>query len=119
LKSDLSDWDGWEPAWRRTCSRPAMMSPFTTAPLFGAPIYRTYGELIAGGKYKPAGFAAPLGFKDLCLAPAAAESLQVPMPLASLLRDRLLALLAQGSEALDWSALGGLAARDAGQEGSF
>jgi hypothetical protein len=37
------------------------------------------------------------------------------MPLASLLHDRFLALLAQGGEALDWSAIGGLAAKDAGQ----
>jgi hypothetical protein len=38
----------------------------------------------------------------------------VPMPLASLLRDRLLTLLARGGEQLDWSAIGGLAAADAG-----
>ncbi len=37
------------------------------------------------------------------------------MPLASLLRDRFLALLAQGGETLDWSAIGQLAAKDAGQ----
>ena len=36
------------------------------------------------------------------------------MPLASLLRDRFLTLLAHGGDALDWSAIGGLAAKDAG-----
>ena len=36
------------------------------------------------------------------------------MPLASLLHNRLLTLLANGGEALDWSALGQLAAQDAG-----
>ena len=40
------------------------------------------------------------------------------MPLASLLRDRLLTLLAQGDDALDWSAIGHLAAKDAGSAGS-
>ena len=45
---------------------------------------------------------------------AAAEELRVPMPLASLLHDRFLRLLAQGGDHLDWSALGGLAAQDAG-----
>jgi 3-hydroxyisobutyrate dehydrogenase-like beta-hydroxyacid dehydrogenase len=65
-------------------------------------------------RFEPAGFAVPLGHKDIRLALAAAESLRVPMPLASLLRDRLLALLAQGGGALDWSAVGQLAARDAG-----
>lgn len=86
-----------------------------TSTLFSAPVYKTYGGLIAGEKFQPAGFAAPLGAKDMRLALAAAEALRVPMPLASLLRDRFLALLAQGGEALDWSAIGGLAARDAGQ----
>ena len=39
----------------------------------------------------------------------------MPLPLASLFRDRFLTLLANGrGEALDWSAIGGLAARDAG-----
>jgi 3-hydroxyisobutyrate dehydrogenase-like beta-hydroxyacid dehydrogenase len=85
-----------------------------TSTLFGAPVYRTYGELIAEGKFQPAGFAAPLGLKDMRLTLAAAETLRVPMPLASLLRDRFLALLAQGGEQLDWSAIGQLAAKDAG-----
>jgi 3-hydroxyisobutyrate dehydrogenase-like beta-hydroxyacid dehydrogenase len=73
----------------------------------------TYGGAIAGNKFKPAGFAAPLGFKDIRLAMAAAESLRTPMPLASLLRDRFLRLLAQGGDELDWSAIGGLATQDA------
>jgi hypothetical protein len=38
------------------------------------------------------------------------------MPIASLLRDRLLALLAQGGEHLDWSAIGALSAWDAGEK---
>jgi len=45
---------------------------------------------------------------------AAAEALRVPMPLASLVHDRLLTLIARGGEGLDWSALGKLAAEDAG-----
>jgi 3-hydroxyisobutyrate dehydrogenase-like beta-hydroxyacid dehydrogenase len=45
---------------------------------------------------------------------AAAEDLRVPMPLASLLRDRFLTLLARGGEQLDWSAIGGLPALGAG-----
>ena len=87
-----------------------------TSTLFGAPAYKTYGKLIADGTFEPAGFAAPLGFKDIRLAIAAAEHLRVPLPLASLLHDRFLALLAQGGDKLDWSAIAGLAARDAGVE---
>ena len=45
---------------------------------------------------------------------AAAEELQVPMPVASLIRDRFLTLLARGGDDLDWSAIGALAAWEAG-----
>ena len=85
-----------------------------TSTLFGTPVYRTYGGLIADRQFEPAAFAAPLGSKDISLALAAAEELRVPMPLASLLHDRFLTLLAQGGDRLDWSAIGGLAAKDAG-----
>ena len=68
-----------------------------TATLFAAPAYRTYGGLIAEQRFEPAGFAAPLGAKDIRLTLAAAEGLRVPMPLASLLHDRFLALLAQAA----------------------
>jgi 3-hydroxyisobutyrate dehydrogenase-like beta-hydroxyacid dehydrogenase len=84
-----------------------------TSTIFPAPAYKTYGDLIAGGNFQPAKFAAPLGFKDIRLTLAAAESLRVPMPLGSLLRDRFLRLLAQGGNDLDWAAIGGLAAQDA------
>jgi 3-hydroxyisobutyrate dehydrogenase-like beta-hydroxyacid dehydrogenase len=84
------------------------------ATLFGAPVYATYGPLIATDTFSPPGFAASLGQKDIRLLLAAAETLRVPLPLASLLRDRFLTLLAHGGETLDWSAIGSLAARDAG-----
>ena len=85
-----------------------------TSTLFAAPAYRTYGTLIAEQRFEPAGFAAPLGLKDIRLALAAGDELHVPLPLASLVHDRLLALVAQGGETLDWSAMARLAARDAG-----
>ncbi|HME40461.1 MAG TPA: NAD(P)-dependent oxidoreductase [Steroidobacteraceae bacterium] len=87
---------------------------FLTSTVFNIPAYKTYGDLIARGKFEPAGFAAPLGYKDIRLTLAAAESLRVPMPLGNLLHDRFVRLLAQGGEHLDWSAVGGLAAEDAG-----
>ena len=87
-----------------------------TSTLFTAPVYRTYGELIVEHRFEPPGFAASLGHKDIRLALAAAESLRVPMPFAAVLHDRFLTLLAHGGEALDWSAIGQLAAKDAGQE---
>jgi 3-hydroxyisobutyrate dehydrogenase-like beta-hydroxyacid dehydrogenase len=88
-----------------------------TSTLFSAPVYKTYGALIADENFEPAGFAAPLGHKDVRLALEAAEALRVPLPIASLLRDRFLALLANGGEHLDWSAISRLSARDAGTTG--
>lgn len=84
-----------------------------TTTIFPAPIYRTYGNLIASRQFLPAGFLAPLGYKDIRLTLAAADGLRVPMPLAGLLRDRFLRLLAHGGEGMDWSAIGGLASEDA------
>ena len=86
-----------------------------TSTLFDVPAYRTYGGMIAEGQFEPAGFAAPLRQKDIRLTLAAAEGLGVAMPLASLLRDRFLTLMAHGGERLDWSAIGALAAADAGE----
>jgi 3-hydroxyisobutyrate dehydrogenase-like beta-hydroxyacid dehydrogenase len=88
---------------------------FLTSTLFTAPIHKAYGGLIADRKFQPAGFAAPLGLKDVRLTLAAAEALRVPMPLASLLQNRFLTLLAHGGESLDWSAISQLAAQDAGE----
>jgi NAD-binding of NADP-dependent 3-hydroxyisobutyrate dehydrogenase len=85
-----------------SCGRPLLTS------------FQANGKLIADGKFEPAGFAAPLGHKDIRLTLAAAETLRVPLPLASLLRDRFLTLLANGGDMLDWWAIAGLAARDAG-----
>ena len=85
-----------------------------TATLFGAPIYETYGGLIAREEFEPAGFAATLGLKDIRLVLAAGDELEVPLPVASLLRDRFLTLLANGGGALDWSAVGALPAWEAG-----
>jgi 3-hydroxyisobutyrate dehydrogenase-like beta-hydroxyacid dehydrogenase len=85
-----------------------------TSTLFDAPAYKIYGGMIADDQFEPAAFAAPLGQKDIRLALAAADDLGVPMPLASLLRDRFLTLMAHGGDRLDWSALGQLAAADAG-----
>jgi 3-hydroxyisobutyrate dehydrogenase-like beta-hydroxyacid dehydrogenase len=85
-----------------------------TSTLFAAPAYQIYGGLIARQEFEPAGLPASLGLKDVRLVLAAAEGLQVPLPVASVLRDRLLTLVATGGGHLDWSALATLADRDAG-----
>ncbi len=86
-----------------------------TSSLFDAPVYRTYGSLIVDRRFTPAGFAAPTGLKDVRLVLEAGDRLQVPLPLASLLRDRLLRVLAEGGAELDWTAFSALPARDSGQ----
>jgi len=85
-----------------------------TNSLFDSKVHRTYGGKIAFERYRPAGMVVPLALKDLRLALAEAERAAVPMPAASLVRDRLVSLMAAGAADLDWSALGWLEARDAG-----
>jgi len=95
---------------------PARFVDILTNTLFGAPVYKTYGAIIADERFQPAGFKAELGNKDVRLALSAAEELKVPMPLASLIADRFLTLIASGGAALDWSAIALVAKRDAGDE---
>jgi 3-hydroxyisobutyrate dehydrogenase-like beta-hydroxyacid dehydrogenase len=85
-----------------------------TGTLFDAPVYRTYGAILAEERFKPAGFAAPLGLKDMRLVGQSAESLRVPMPLLSLVRDHLLQTIAQEGEGIDWSAIAQVSKRNAG-----
>jgi 3-hydroxyisobutyrate dehydrogenase-like beta-hydroxyacid dehydrogenase len=87
---------------------------FLTATLFNAPVYKTYGELIVHGKHEPAGFALPLGLKDVRLVLQAAEAANVPMPIASVVRDRFITAMARGNQDKDWSVIGRVAAEDAG-----
>jgi 3-hydroxyisobutyrate dehydrogenase-like beta-hydroxyacid dehydrogenase len=86
---------------------------FLTAGNFNAPVYRIFGQLIVADDPAPAGFAAPLAFKDIHLALQAGEELKVPMPFASVLHDRFVELLANGGEQLDWSAIGRMPLKDA------
>jgi 3-hydroxyisobutyrate dehydrogenase-like beta-hydroxyacid dehydrogenase len=73
--------------------------------LFSCPIYQRYGKAVAEKRHTPAGFRMALGFKDLDLVSRTAQEVRAPMPVASLVRDRLLAGLAKGREDMDWSAL--------------
>jgi 3-hydroxyisobutyrate dehydrogenase-like beta-hydroxyacid dehydrogenase len=87
---------------------------FLTSTLFSAPVYKTYGGIIADERYHPAGFKMRLGLKDVRLVLAAAEVVDVPMPSASLVRDAVLASIGRGMEELDWSSIARHAAQNAG-----
>jgi 3-hydroxyisobutyrate dehydrogenase-like beta-hydroxyacid dehydrogenase len=86
-----------------------------TGTLFGAPIYHTYGEILTEGRYRPAGFRAPLGLKDMRLTGAAAEELRTPMPFLGVIRDHLLQTIAVEGEDIDWSAMALAVERNAGR----
>ena len=93
---------------------PHALVDLLTSTLFAAPAYRTYGAIVADQRYRPAGFPAPLGLKDMSLVLEAARNASAPMPLASLIRDHLIAAMALGYGDADWSALGAVVAHNAG-----
>lgn len=93
---------------------PGAFLEILTGSLFTAPVYQTYGRMIAADNFEPVGFRMPLGLKDNRLLLAAAEEAQVPMPMASLVHDRFLAALAQGMGEADWAAIARLSYKNAG-----
>ena len=93
---------------------PATLFEIFTNSFFTAPVHKNYGALIVDQKFDPPGSGVPLAFKDTRLLLAAAEALSVPVPIASLLRDRFLAVVAKGQGGLDFAALALRARDDAG-----
>ncbi len=84
-----------------------------TSTLFGGRVHKIYGDKIARQTYTP-GFVLPLVLKDVRLALAEAENAGVPMPSVGVVRDRLITGIARGYAELDWTALGLIAAEEAG-----
>ena len=82
--------------------------------LFACPVYQGYGKQIAEERFQPAGFRLALGLKDISLVLQTAAASAMPMPLASLLRDRWLTGMAKGRADLDWTAVALGVAEDAG-----
>jgi 3-hydroxyisobutyrate dehydrogenase-like beta-hydroxyacid dehydrogenase len=84
-----------------------------TSTMFGGRSHKIYGDKIARQTYA-AGFVLPLVLKDVRLALAEAEQAGVPMPSVGVVRDRLITGIARGHGELDWTALGLIAAEEAG-----
>ena len=99
---------------RKSGLDPTRFLDVLTESLFAAPIYRTYGPIVASDKFDQTGFKLPLGFKDNRLVLAAAEEASVPMPVASLVHDRFVAAMAQGLANSDWSAIARITYQNAG-----
>lgn len=93
---------------------PSRLLGMLTGTLFGAPVVKRYGQLVADTAFEPAGFQLALGLKDVNLALGAGEELRVPLPLASLVRERMLTALAQGRERFDWSGFASVIREGAG-----
>jgi len=99
---------------RKSGVAPGTFLEIMTSTLFAAPVYKTYGNLIAKEQFLPAGFKLPLGLKDVSLVLAAAADARAPMPVASLVRDHILAAVAHYGEELDWSSFAKISAENAG-----
>ena len=97
---------------------PAMFHKVLTEGLFSAPAYEVYGKMIVDEAYDSMGATATIGLKDINLALQAAESAQMPLPSASIMRDRLLGAIAHGDAALDWAVVAKEQARASGLEPS-
>jgi 3-hydroxyisobutyrate dehydrogenase-like beta-hydroxyacid dehydrogenase len=91
-----------------------MFLDILTSTMFGGRVHKIYGAKIAAQRYAASGFIFPLALKDVRLALAEAEAASVPMPSVSVVRDRLITGMARGYADLDWSALGLVAAQEAG-----
>ncbi|MEJ0003823.1 MAG: NAD(P)-dependent oxidoreductase [Pararobbsia sp.] len=94
---------------------PSRLIELLTNANFNAPPYKIYGPLIAQQRFQPPAFSFALAQKDNRLMLAAAETLAVPLPLASFVHDRFLAARAMGmGPEHDLSALALCALTDAG-----
>jgi 3-hydroxyisobutyrate dehydrogenase-like beta-hydroxyacid dehydrogenase len=93
---------------------PNSVADFFGKTLFSCPVYQGYGKLINARQFEPAGFRLVLGLKDINLALQTASSSAVPMPFASLLRDRWLTGVAKGRGDMDWTVVALGVAEDAG-----
>jgi 3-hydroxyisobutyrate dehydrogenase-like beta-hydroxyacid dehydrogenase len=76
---------------------------FFSQTLFDCFVYRGYGELVASEHYQPVGAPPSLIRKDYGLILEAADEGLAPMPLASLIHERLTTMVAKGREDVDWA----------------
>jgi 3-hydroxyisobutyrate dehydrogenase-like beta-hydroxyacid dehydrogenase len=95
---------------------PAPFIDIMTNTMFGGRAHKIYGAKILAERYAP-GFRLPLALKDVRLALAEADGAGVAMPSVDVVRDRLVTAIARGYADLDWTALGLIAAEEAGLHG--
>ncbi|QNT77484.1 NAD(P)-dependent oxidoreductase [Entomobacter blattae] len=100
-----------------------------TESFFGSPVYKNYGQFIVDKIYfqpdsskpdssktdpKPVQADVDLLYKDISLFLSAGQNLQTPLPLASLIQNRLLSCIALGHGQKDFTIMAECARTDAG-----
>ncbi len=98
---------------RKRGLNPKLFMDLMTSTFYGGRAHRIYGDKIAGENYE-AGFVMPLALKDVRLALTEADNAGAPMPSVGVVRDRMITGIARGHADLDWTALGLVAAEEAG-----
>jgi 3-hydroxyisobutyrate dehydrogenase-like beta-hydroxyacid dehydrogenase len=93
---------------------PAAVAAMLSSTLFACPVYQTYAKVIMAGNFQEGKFRLVLGLKDVNLALQTAAASEMPLPTASLLRDRLLTSVAKGRGEWDWTAVALDVAEDSG-----
>lgn len=83
----------------------ARMLELLQGTLFDSVFARIYGPLIAEQRWRPAGFTAPLGLKDMRLAGEAADAVGATLPILAIVRDHLSQAIAREGEDVDVAAL--------------
>jgi len=79
------------------------VAEFFGATIFNSPIFQNYGRLIAAKQYEPVGFKAKLGYKDARLAFKLSQQCETPLPVATVVHNRLLTAVAKGWGEKDWA----------------
>ena len=85
-----------------------------TGSFFSAPVHKNYGTLIRDRAYTAKGVDVALALKDTSMMLEAAQSLAAPMPLASLVQNKLLSCAAHDERDQDFAILTREAERSAG-----
>ena len=84
--------------------------------MFPLPAFQEYADRIQARDFEPGGFAMTGGLKDVELFLQAAGDLHVPLPFASVVRDKLLTAIGNGMGDRDWSGIYEVTRRQAGLE---
>jgi len=94
--------------------KPATIFEIMTNSFYTAPVHKNYGKIMVEKNYKPTGAPMAIGLKDTELFLQAGRDLNVPLPYASVVRDRFLSALAVLDPDLDFAAIVERVREDAG-----